>query len=547
MRKSKLTRCGKCGGKSKPFTMFANASTGETYALCINCMSSGAANRIDDLAEIDELIERQEKMIEELEPMVKESEDMELPPALEAFAFTPFKSYKMAQMTLAALKSRRLELLSKGENEERLQYELDKKIEEEKYEDAGDIQKRLDKLKAAPKKKRAAKKNKIKIAPANLFVSDEEADGRCPRCQQRFPKPPGLFHKFDIGDCHEMCLPCCVHEIPKHVKTVKMADEMIAEMENFADMMDKMALLGKMMADDREGVDLENKPPDGQEEPHTSGQEASQMMIKVLKMRRDFLARTGEDEEMTEAADLLNDMVKKVFGKNAIADLGPYPNSMETEEGAPKKKKKPKARPKQKKKKPAQQKGTAAEQQRARFLESYKKAMAWVREDEDTAETCPECNERPIKLPAIFEDYDLGPYEKMCLLCSLSKLALQVKTLKMADGMLEEMKGISKILDELVILNELHEAGELHKAKDLDITDMEVEAKMEKQFIARKVIDVLEHRKRFLENVGEDDSMVSMADMIVNMMQGMKEENDPMFDQLSDLIDEALEALDEEE
>ncbi len=318
MRKKTPTLCGKCGGNTKPFVLFANATTGESYQLCANCMSDQSASSLNDLAELDALIEEHEYMVKELEEMVKEAGDMKIPPELEAFAFTPMKTYKMAQMTLASLKSKRLKLLTQEDNEEQLTYELKKKIEEEHYEEAGAIQKRLTALNSKKKNKKKAKKKKSKKS-STLFASDEAAAGRCINCQKNFPKPPGLFSSHDIGDCHQMCLPCCRTEILPHVKTIEMADQMLSEIERFSELMDSLSFLGKMAQEEESPVDSDIEA--ATEEATTFS--PAQGMTAALKHRRDFLSGVQENTKMINVADgliaMLNDFNKP--GPNGINNL----------------------------------------------------------------------------------------------------------------------------------------------------------------------------------------------------------------------------------
>ena len=312
MRKSTSTTCGKCGGNNPPFTSFINATTAESYALCVNCMSSEGTEYLDDLAEIDNLIAEHEDMLEKMEVMVQEVGDLEVPPEIEAFAFTPLKSYKMIQMTLASLKTKRLKLISSGENEHRLKYELDKKIAEEKYKEAGNIQKKLNDLQTNPIKKNSSPKKATKKIPANLFVSKEPAAGRCIRCNDHFPKPKGLFSKYDLGDCHEMCFPCCIQEVPKQVHSIAMADEMIEELQSFSKMMNGMSLIRKLMTEEDADLDYDTEKAKLEKVMHPE----SQLMIDRLEVRKAFLLDPTKKETETIELEMWKEMIGEATGND---------------------------------------------------------------------------------------------------------------------------------------------------------------------------------------------------------------------------------------
>ena len=540
MRKNKPTRCGKCGGTAKPFTMFANASTGESYSLCINCMSSRTANYVDDLGELDELISQHEEMITGLESIIKERGKMEISPEIEEFGFTPMSTYKMAQLTLASLKAKRLELLSNDKNEGRLQYELDKKIDEENYEEARAIQKELDELKTNPKKKRRGFVKKEKKS-FSLFASNEAAEGRCIRCKRNFPKPPGLFYNKEIGDCHDMCISCCIHEIPRHVNSIKMAEEMIEDMEKYMNMMDKMSLLGNMMREESGETDLQGKD----EHSKSPVQRANDAMLDVLKRRKNLLEKTNENKDIIGVANMLDGMVKKVYGENAIADTSNLIDKFAREKDRDEKRKND---AKIARKKSAEKK--TEKQKKEDSKKSLDKAVAWISDETKGEKKCIKCNKYPIKIPVIFEDHNIGKCENMCWTCGTAQIALEVKTIKTATEMIEEMDGISKALDKIVALGKMYEAKETNKDKDEKVDenkDEVVEVQLAQQMIARKIIDVLEHRLSFLEGVGEKSALVPAADLFVKMMRKQTGDENENSNHMSKLFDAIGKILDEEE
>jgi len=516
MRKSKPTQCGKCGGNTPPFTLFANATTAESYALCINCMGNQSTNHIDDLAEIDALIEEQEELLAKMEPIIQEAGDMEVPPELEAFAFTPLKTYKMIQMTLASLKTKRVELLSTGENEYRLKYELDKKIAAEEYEAAKEIQERLDKLKKQPAKKQKQQGAIKTKKPANLFVSEEAAAGRCIRCNTRFPKPAGLFKDFDIGNCHDMCLPCCAYEVPKYIHSVEIIDQMIVEMEKFAKMMGGMSLLSRLMTEGDSNLDFEKEKAALNSNSHPE----SKLVIDHLRARKDFLLDSNKKEAISGEINGLVEMLDELVGddKELAASLLAAFNQSPSAKSATKpttKSKKSKKKTKVKKKKQLSAK------------EIMDKGNAWIKAQHDEAsEKCPACKQHPVKPSIIFKEYDLGDSQELCFICSMIKLPLQIATVAVADDMIAEMQAISDYFDEMMVISELYRKGEKDKIKALNVKEMEVKVQSPEQFIARQVVEALQHRRKFLMDIGENNEMKDLADTLIRILKSGKSKTD---------------------
>ena len=508
MRKTKPTRCGKCGSNNPPFTLSINATTAESYALCVNCIGNQVSDNMDNLAEIDAQIAEHEELLKEMEIIMQEAGDMELPPELETYAFTPLKTFKLIQVTLASLKTKRVELLSKGANEHRLQYELDKKIKDEKYEEAGVIQKKLNDLKTNPKKKEKLAKDKAQKKAVNLFVS-EEAKGRCIRCKERFPKPPGLFSDFDIGNCQYMCLPCCAIEVPKKAHSVEMVDQMLAEMHRFSKMMNGMSLMGRLMTEGPEKLDYDKEKAALENKYHPE----SKLIIDSLEIRKNFLLQSDKKKETSVEESLRDSLLgeDKHFLSSLLQALGNVKPAKEGQKNKQKKKAKSKKKQRKKKNPPLSAK------------KIFDKGNAWLNASKE-GKKCPKCKEQPVKPTIIFEDYDLGEHHNTCLICSIETLPFIIPSLEMAAGMVDEMQRISEYLDELVVLTELQEAGELEKASQINIKEMEVEIKLPEQAIARKILEALQIRKAFLEGVGENKDLINLADNFIRNLRAKRSE-----------------------
>lgn len=511
MKRTTPTRCGKCGGSTPPFTMFVNASTGATHALCVNCMGNEAAGNMEDLAEIDGRIEEYEEMLKNMEEMIKDAEVDEsgVPEGLRAFAFTPMQMYRSLQVSLASLKTRRLELLKTDESEESLQYELDKKVAEEKYEEASSIKKRLTALKNRPKRRKKARKRRSKPI-SELFSNPNDDIGKCVRCRERFPKASGLFRKYNLGDCHNMCLPCCVEEVPKHVSSVRMADEMIEEMGQFSKMLNGLQMFGKLMSDDVTEEDIEHyeKMKSGATVPTNL---TNARMVAALEARKSVLQNgTQEEKAIGGAKHFMNllrligeedkEMLKEVMGE--VVEIFGGENS---EKGS------------NPEKSDAQKKADRLEKRKkikeAR-LPFISKAIEWMKQDEHSKK-CTECNKYPAKHPTIFQDFDLGHLHDLCFICSMQLLPIHVRKLSDVKAMIWEMECISYVLDELTVSNKLIQEGRREEVKNLDILEMEVKVEMPEQALARKALEALEMRKRFLDGMGEDSELIDLADNFI--------------------------------
>ena len=348
MSKTKSTRCSECGGTVGPFTTYVNASTAETHYVCNRCSAEESAASFTDLAEIDAHIAEIESGLAKMEPMLKQSNRKEddLPAGLAQFVQTPMSMYKSMQDYLAALKTRRIELIGTTRNPEKLQYELDKLVSDENYEEAALLKKEMEDLRTQPAKKSDLKEKKSKV----LFQNTDKTSGKCVSCKTNYPKAPGLFQEFEDPKVHQMCLPCIANDMISLVRTVKMADYMIEEMEGHAKMTDGLSTLGKLMQMDQKTRD-KFRSIDDLPKTKSNTQRFNEKFIGLLKEHRDFLALIKEDPKdiaqfinMHEKFNQLSKEDKELFtllSQAFIKAVGDAP--MKPKQGSPKtgKKKKP--------------------------------------------------------------------------------------------------------------------------------------------------------------------------------------------------------------
>ena len=141
-------KCSICNKEAELIVPYINAETNETQNICMNCMSKHSIKQTKSVEEIDKIIKEHEKLISDLEELIKKMpKKMEIPKGLEAYAFTPRKLYSSLQKTLAELKIQRLEKLTEAGSKVTLEYELKIAIENEEYEKASKIKKKLELLK----------------------------------------------------------------------------------------------------------------------------------------------------------------------------------------------------------------------------------------------------------------------------------------------------------------------------------------------------------------------------------------------------------------
>jgi len=145
-------KCTNCGREGQTLTIYVNASSMKTNYICVTCQAVAMAKSIHNIQELDDLIKDYERMGANMEDMIKNHPaDMpEVPKGLEGLAQTPVTAYKDILLTLAELKSRRVELLIQKGGEAMLEYELKKAVETEDFEKSALLR---DKLKKLRKKK----------------------------------------------------------------------------------------------------------------------------------------------------------------------------------------------------------------------------------------------------------------------------------------------------------------------------------------------------------------------------------------------------------
>jgi hypothetical protein len=350
MSKHTPIRCSECGGTSGPFTTYVNAATAETHFVCNRCSAEGSAADITDLAELDERLSETEENLLKMEPMLKKADEKnDLPEGLALFAQTPMTLYKSMQMYVAALKTRRIEILSSTRSSEKIQYELDKMLSEENYEAASLLKKELDQVQVNPSKKKPKKEEKSKV----LFQKTDETAGKCINCKTNHPKAPGLFHNLDFPNLHDMCVSCIAQKIPSIVRTVKTADYMIEQMKRFSKFSDGLSSLGLLMQM-RSDPDADFEAFKNAPKSKSSSHKFNQDFIKALESQREYLLLIKEDpndiDELVNLQNLFNQLPEK--DKDLVEILGKV--LREAFEEIPKKKKtgkgKPKSEPKNKKK-----------------------------------------------------------------------------------------------------------------------------------------------------------------------------------------------------
>ncbi len=281
------TKCSHCGSNTGPFTLFASPSTGESHQMCAHCMSRQSAEAFTDIEELDNQIEMLDKMLGDFSEMMKTAKMPEVPEELRKYTFSPTDVFQMMQMTVGMMKAKRMELAGAGPVPERLQYELDKCIAEENYEQAALIQQQLNQLKNDP----TAFKDQQPSLPKAV---EKEPVGKCVVCRQRYPKPPGLFHQFDIGECHNMCLSCCVFKLPKYATSVEMAEQMIEATERF-------------IANTQKIVQLD--PPNSEAPNTTVAEKLAKRISTELNAKKMILIMNGTDEKKLEKYHELLDLL----------------------------------------------------------------------------------------------------------------------------------------------------------------------------------------------------------------------------------------------
>lgn len=131
-------KCAACGRNDLPLVTFVSAETNKAEMICPLCMEPEQTGKspMEALLYLDDnirMLEESNKQLEELSAF--EGPSMKnIPKEMAAFALTPTSMYKAAQVVIASLKSRRLDLLATLPGEQRLQYELERALAQQNYE-----------------------------------------------------------------------------------------------------------------------------------------------------------------------------------------------------------------------------------------------------------------------------------------------------------------------------------------------------------------------------------------------------------------------------
>lgn len=307
MAKNNPTRCSECGGSEGPFTLLIDATNGGQGQICVNCKSKRLALQINDLETVEDTIEHYEKQLAELELNLDVEEKIKSNSELASFAFTPMGIYKLQQQTLSALKIRRQELLRAEDSEYRLKYELKKKVENEEYEQAQKIKDQIDQIRS-DKQQHTPPEQAKKVK--SILETPTVTDGKCIRCKINLPIPPGLFKDYDIGKSRYMCMGCAVFDLPLRVTSVKMADEMLEELERFTKMLDGMALFQQLLSGE---ISRDSNPEELLNDPNRPKSAEAELLSGGLKLRKTDLQKLGaitepvEENLTSEQRDAFND------------------------------------------------------------------------------------------------------------------------------------------------------------------------------------------------------------------------------------------------
>jgi protein-arginine kinase activator protein McsA len=133
-------KCTNCGAEGETLVTYIHAQTGKTDLICGRCQAKDAANGYKTVAELDSAILKYEKIGSDLEDLIASGIEMpDVPKGLESFAHSPLTMFRDVQFSLAALRTRRVELMTHQDSSQRLNYELKKAIENSDYEKAAKI------------------------------------------------------------------------------------------------------------------------------------------------------------------------------------------------------------------------------------------------------------------------------------------------------------------------------------------------------------------------------------------------------------------------
>ncbi len=137
-------KCSKCGKESSGLMPFVNMDSGESELVCDYCMAVMYSD-CDDLDELDQqIVEYQDiyKKIEHISKTVK-IDDSELDPESAVFAYTPQRGLHSCQLMITELMKTREKLLKDMPESKRLKYELKQAVNDQNFERAESIKKKL--------------------------------------------------------------------------------------------------------------------------------------------------------------------------------------------------------------------------------------------------------------------------------------------------------------------------------------------------------------------------------------------------------------------
>jgi protein-arginine kinase activator protein McsA len=133
-------KCSNCGAENETLVTLINAQTRKTEFICGKCQSHDAVSMYKSVAELDVAILQYEKIGKDLEDLIATGIEMpEIPEGFEQFAHSPITAFRDIQLILAALRIKRVGLMTHQDSAQRLNYELNRAIEFGDYEKAAKI------------------------------------------------------------------------------------------------------------------------------------------------------------------------------------------------------------------------------------------------------------------------------------------------------------------------------------------------------------------------------------------------------------------------
>jgi len=141
-------KCTICNKEKNDLMTYVNEETQKKDYVCTECqINNNTANSTQ--SDVEEEIRLIENLIDDMEIKFSDPKllNMEVPPGLEALAFTPKKMFLSAYESLALLKLKRMELKSLMPREKYLEEELKIAIEKENFEKAALLRQKIEDLK----------------------------------------------------------------------------------------------------------------------------------------------------------------------------------------------------------------------------------------------------------------------------------------------------------------------------------------------------------------------------------------------------------------